>query len=145
MSHRLSKKTILITGASSGIGRATALEFAHTAPDCRLILTARREPALAELKSAIEKESPAVLVLVYKLDVSNLSEVEGIVEKLPPGWREVDVLVNNAYLLPLPTHCYYHPTVEKVKSNKIDRIIITAGYAKARTTLGPSLLPTLPS
>lgn len=99
MSRRLSKKTILITGASSGIGKSTALEFARTAPDCRLILTARRESALAELKSTIEKETPDVSVLVYKLDVTNLSEVEGIVEKLPPGWREVDVLINNAGLV----------------------------------------------
>ncbi|RPB19554.1 NAD(P)-binding protein [Terfezia boudieri ATCC MYA-4762] len=99
MSRRLSQKTILITGASSGIGRSTALEFARTAPDCRLIVTARRVAALAELKSCIEKEFPGVSVLVYKLDVSNQNEVSGIVEKLPPGWREVDVLVNNAGLV----------------------------------------------
>lgn len=101
MSLRLSKKTILITGASSGIGKSTALEFARTAPDCRLILTARRESALEELKSTIEQESANVSVLVYKLDVANPNEVGGIVEKLPPGWREVDVLINNAYAPPL--------------------------------------------
>ena len=98
MARRLSKKTILITGASVGIGRSTALEFARTAPDCRLILTARRESSLQELKSTIESETNKTCqVLVWKMDVTKPEEVEGLLERLPEGWREVDVLVNNAY------------------------------------------------
>lgn len=99
MARRLSKKTILITGASVGIGRSTALEFARTAPDCRLILTARRESALQELKSTIESETNNTCqVLVWKMDMMKSEEVEGLLERLPEGWREVDVLVNNAYV-----------------------------------------------
>lgn len=106
MARRLSHKTILITGASSGIGRSTAIEFARTAPDCRLILTARREAVLEEVKAQIGKEVPGVKVLVQKLDVSNSEEVNGFLGKLPAGWKEVDVLVNNALGFP------YFPTSE---------------------------------
>jgi len=100
MSRRLSGKTILITGASAGMGRSTALEFARTAPDCRLILAARREPSLLQLKSTIESETNKTCqVLVWKMDVSKPEEVEGLLERLPEGWRNVDVLVNNAGLV----------------------------------------------
>jgi 3-hydroxy acid dehydrogenase/malonic semialdehyde reductase len=97
MASRLAGKTILITGASSGIGRATALEFARTQPDdLKLVLTARREDALTELKREIEGLAKGVKVAALKLDVSAPGEVEGFVERLPEGFGEVDVLVNNA-------------------------------------------------
>lgn len=96
---RLTGKTILVTGASSGIGRSTALEFARTAPknDLRLILTARRVDSLKELAEQIKSEvGDGVQVLPFKLDVSNSAEVKGIVGNLPEEWRNIDVLVNNA-------------------------------------------------
>ncbi|ESZ90016.1 oxidoreductase [Sclerotinia borealis F-4128] len=101
MSKRLEGKTIVITGASSGIGRSTALEFARTSPkDLRLILTARRIDVLEEVKKDIEKEcGEGVKVLAVKLDVSKPEEVRGFVESLPEEWREIDVLVNNAGLV----------------------------------------------
>ncbi|KAG9233355.1 hypothetical protein BJ875DRAFT_378823 [Amylocarpus encephaloides] len=101
MARRLSGKTIVITGASSGIGRSTALEFARTAPDdLRLILTARREDRLNEVMAEIRAEvGPGVKVLPVRLDVSRSDEVRGFVGGLPEGWREVDVLVNNAGLV----------------------------------------------
>ena len=97
--QRLQGKTILITGASSGIGRATALEFAKTAPDngVKLILTARRIDALNEVKAEIEKTvGKGVAVLPVKLDVSNLDEIKQFVPGLPEEWRDIHVLVNNA-------------------------------------------------
>lgn len=100
--RRLQGKTILITGASSGIGRATALEFAKTAPDngVRLILTARRIDALNEVKAEIESAvGKGVAVLPVKLDVSNLEEVKQFVPGLPEEWRDIHVLVNNAGLV----------------------------------------------
>lgn len=100
MSKRLAGKTILITGASSGIGKATAIEFAKTQPDdLKLILTARREDALKEVKKEIEGFAKGVKVLTVKLDVSKVAEIEGFVGGLGEEWRDVDVLVNNAGLV----------------------------------------------
>ncbi|CAI6087684.1 unnamed protein product [Clonostachys chloroleuca] len=98
---RLSGKTILITGASSGIGRSTALEFARTSPQSlRLILTARREDALRELRDQIRAEvGGGVEVLPVKLDVSDADAVRGFVGSLPEEWRDINVLVNNAGLV----------------------------------------------
>ena len=98
MSKRLEGKTIVITGASSGIGRSTAIEFARTSPNnLRLILTARRIDTLKEIAAEIKKEvGEGVKVLPFKLDVSKPGEVSGFVGNLPEEWREIDVLVNNA-------------------------------------------------
>jgi len=98
---RLAGKTVLITGASSGIGKSTALEFARTQPDdLKLILTARREDALKEVKREIEGFAKGVKVHVVKLDVSNVEEINAFVGNLPTEFKEVDVLVNNAYVTP---------------------------------------------
>ncbi|KAK9770554.1 hypothetical protein AB5N19_11375 [Seiridium cardinale] len=101
VAKRLSGKTIVITGASSGIGRSTALEFARTSPqDLRLILTARRIDALKELAAEIAKElGEGVKVLPVELDISKPEDVRGFVGKLPEEWRDIDVLVNNAGLV----------------------------------------------
>jgi 3-hydroxy acid dehydrogenase/malonic semialdehyde reductase len=97
MAQRLKGKTIVITGASSGIGKATAIEFARTQPDdLKLILTARREDALKDVAKEIEGFAKGVKVLPVKLDVSKIEEVEAFVGKLPEEFRDVDVLVNNA-------------------------------------------------
>lgn len=101
MEQRLTGKTVLITGASAGIGRSTALEFARTAPkDLKIIVTARRLESLHELQKQIEKEvGSGVKVLPVKMDVSKVEEVQTFVRNLPQGWGEIDVLVNNAGLV----------------------------------------------
>ncbi|PMD16554.1 NAD(P)-binding protein [Hyaloscypha hepaticicola] len=101
MSKRLEGKTIVITGASSGIGRSTAIEFARTSPkNLRLILTARRIDTLKQIAEEIKKEvGEGVKVLPFKLDVSSPDEVRNFVGNLPEEWREIDVLVNNAGLV----------------------------------------------
>jgi 3-hydroxy acid dehydrogenase/malonic semialdehyde reductase len=98
VSRRLAGKTVLITGASSGIGRSTALEFARTAPqDLRIIVTARREERLHELAKQIRDEvGEGVKVLPVALDVSDPEQIKGFVERLPVEFREIDILVNNA-------------------------------------------------
>lgn len=96
--QRLQGKTVLITGASSGIGRATAFEFARTSPaDLKLVLTARRIDSLKQVAADIVKEVGAgVKVLPVQLDVSSPEEVRSFVGKLPEEFKEIDVLVNNA-------------------------------------------------
>jgi 3-hydroxy acid dehydrogenase/malonic semialdehyde reductase len=99
---RLKGKTILITGASSGIGRSCAVEFARTQPDdLKLILTARRYDTLKEVAAEIGGFAKGVKVHSVKLDVSQPEEIESFVGGLPDEFREVDVLVNNA--------CVYNP------------------------------------
>nr|POE51849.1 nadp-dependent 3-hydroxy acid dehydrogenase [Quercus suber] len=98
MGKRLSGKTVLVTGASSGIGRATAIEFARTSPqNLKLILTARRIDTLKEVAADITKEFGAgVQVLPVKLDVSSADDVRSFLSTLPADFQAIDVLVNNA-------------------------------------------------
>jgi len=101
MAKRLEGKTIVITGASSGIGKSTALEFARTSPkNLKLVVTARRVDKLTELAEQIKKEvGEGVKVHPVKLDVSSQSEVQSFVGNLPKEFQEIDVLVNNAGLV----------------------------------------------
>lgn len=101
MAQRLEGKTIVVTGASSGIGRSVAQEFARTAPkNLKLILTARRIDNLKNLAAEINKEvGDGVKILPVQLDISKPDQVETFVEKLPAEFQEIDVLVNNAGLV----------------------------------------------
>jgi 3-hydroxy acid dehydrogenase / malonic semialdehyde reductase len=95
---RLDGKTILITGASSGIGWCTAKEFARTSPQSlKLIVTARRVDKLRQLADEIKGEvGDGVKVLPAKLDVTSLEEVKNFVPSLPAEFQDINVLVNNA-------------------------------------------------
>ncbi|OJJ50863.1 hypothetical protein ASPZODRAFT_126819 [Penicilliopsis zonata CBS 506.65] len=101
MAKRLEGKTILVTGASSGIGRSTAKEFARTAPkNLKIILAARRVDTLKEIAQEIKEEvGDGVKVLPAKLDVSNPEEVKNFVSSLPAEFQDIDILVNNAGLV----------------------------------------------
>lgn len=85
----------LITGASSGIGRATAERFARDG--YRLIITARRADRLEELAQAL-RTSYSADVLPLCFDVRDAEAVSAHLSALPDSWAEVDVLVNNAGL-----------------------------------------------
>jgi 3-hydroxy acid dehydrogenase / malonic semialdehyde reductase len=91
----LTGKTVLITGASSGIGAACAEAFA--ASHCRLLLVARRMPRLTEVAAALRSRYPAD-VIVGTIDVRDRQAVEGWLAGLPETWRAIDILVNNAGL-----------------------------------------------
>jgi NADP-dependent 3-hydroxy acid dehydrogenase YdfG len=92
----LRNKTVLITGASAGIGKATA--FAFAALGARLILCARRLDALTELTPQL-LEAGAADVLNLKLDVTDRQAVEAALGTgLDPAWQAIDILVNNAGL-----------------------------------------------
>ncbi|MEP6713637.1 MAG: SDR family NAD(P)-dependent oxidoreductase [Ferruginibacter sp.] len=88
-------KTILITGATSGIGKACAQKFA--AAKYNLILTGRREERLATLKEALEKKY-GIKVMTCCFDVQKKEEVFEAIDKLPDEWRSIDILINNAGL-----------------------------------------------
>ena len=88
-------KIALITGATSGIGEATAHAFAADGFD--LIITGRRVALLSALEKDLESKY-GIKVLALSFDVRNLNQVEQYLGTLPKPWNEIDVLVNNAGL-----------------------------------------------
>lgn len=88
-------KTILITGATSGIGEACAIKFAKEGYN--IIITGRRKERLAALKSKLETEYN-VSVLPLCFDVQNKEEVFTNINALPKEWQKIDILLNNAGL-----------------------------------------------
>lgn len=91
----LNTQTILITGASSGIGAACAKLFARE--NAKLILAARRLEKLEEKAQELNKLYGAEIHLL-QLDVCDRSAVESAINNLPPEWSEIDILINNAGL-----------------------------------------------
>jgi NADP-dependent 3-hydroxy acid dehydrogenase YdfG len=89
------QKTVLITGATSGIGKATAILLAQN--NFRLIVTGRRNDRLLSLKDEIENETGAK-VFVLNFDIRNQQETEKAMESLPSEWKKIDILINNAGL-----------------------------------------------
>ena len=85
------KKTIFITGATSGIGKATAEVFAKQGH--RLIICGRRKEVLDNLQIQLSNFTD-VYSLVF--DVRNQQEVQNAINSLPEDWKNIDVLVNNA-------------------------------------------------
>ena len=87
-------QSILITGASSGIGRQLAIEFA--ARGYRLALTARRLDALATLRAELQTRHPGLAVETAALDVQRTAEVAPAVEALATALGGLDIVVANA-------------------------------------------------
>jgi NADP-dependent 3-hydroxy acid dehydrogenase YdfG len=85
----------LITGATSGIGKSTALEFAKHGYN--LIITGRRQERLAELKVALVKDFK-INVLELCFDVRDEKQVADAINSIPSDFKAIDVLVNNAGL-----------------------------------------------
>ncbi len=88
-------KTILITGATSGIGKAIAEKFAMNGWSC--IITGRREEKLREIAANL-LTIHNVKVLPLAFDVQHKEEVYKQLHNLPEEWKEIDILVNNAGL-----------------------------------------------
>lgn len=86
----------LITGATSGIGEATAYELAGKG--INLILTGRREERLLNVKRDVESKFPTIKVLTLSFDVRDRETTLLAIENLEPEWKNIDVLVNNAGL-----------------------------------------------
>jgi 3-hydroxy acid dehydrogenase / malonic semialdehyde reductase len=90
----MNRKTVMVSGATSGIGRATAIRFGKEGYN--VIITGRRSDRLAELEK--ELNSPECSVASLCFDVRNRQEVAEAVAALPEAWRSIDILVNNAGL-----------------------------------------------
>ncbi|WP_299365114.1 SDR family NAD(P)-dependent oxidoreductase [Winogradskyella sp.] len=85
------KKTALITGATSGIGRATAYEFAKHG--IKLVLCGRRQERLDELEKALSKQTE---VHTLNFDVRDKAKTLEAIESLPKEFQDIDILINNA-------------------------------------------------
>jgi NADP-dependent 3-hydroxy acid dehydrogenase YdfG len=86
---------VFITGASSGFGKACAEKFATA--KFNLILNARRAERLKELKKELSSKY-GVKILTIPFDVQDKQAVFNAIEKLPPEWQDIDLLINNAGL-----------------------------------------------
>ena len=88
-------KLAIVTGATSGIGRATSVKLASLNYD--LIITGRRESKLNDLTSELEKEY-SIKVKALTFDIRDNQQTEIAINSLKDEWRKVDVLINNAGL-----------------------------------------------
>jgi NADP-dependent 3-hydroxy acid dehydrogenase YdfG len=93
----LKNKVAIITGASSGIGYATALTLSKAG--IRVAVGARRTERLQELEKQIIKNNGEILV--RKTDVTRKSDCDSLVNTIVEKWGKVDILINNAGLMPL--------------------------------------------
>jgi NAD(P)-dependent dehydrogenase (short-subunit alcohol dehydrogenase family) len=107
----LADKVVVVTGASSGIGRATAEAFARER--CRVVLAARREERLNEVARRIEEGGGQALVV--PTDVGHREQVERLVERAVERFGRVDVMVNNA-------GWGYYATVEETDEDDMRRL-----------------------
>lgn len=93
--NRLNNKTVLITGATSGIGRSCAKFFASEGAN--LVLLARRENLLLEVKDELSKITSGD-IYTAQCDITDYQKVRQAVASVPAQLREIDILVNNAGL-----------------------------------------------
>ena len=89
-------KTIMITGATAGFGRATAVKFAENGNN--IIITGRRKELLDDLEKEL-KTFGKIKVLSLNFDVRKKSEVESVIANLSEEWKAIDILVNNLKIL----------------------------------------------
>ncbi len=90
-------KVAIVTGASSGIGEATALMLAQAG--AKVTIAARREEKLTALKEKIEKDGG--IALVVPTDVTDKKAVENMIRQTKDKFGSVDILINNAGIMPL--------------------------------------------
>ena len=125
-------KVAVITGASSGIGRATAELFAKSGYSLAVI--ARREALLTTLVESLKGQNPGGQFIAYAGDVSSWTGVEAIAKKIEADWPQVNVLINNA-------GAFDYAPLEKASTEKIDEMI----HVNIRGVIATSryLLPSL--
>ena len=89
---RFKNKVVVITGASSGIGKACANEF--TEQGAKVVLASRRENELIKVGNELKKQGGDVLVV--KTDVRKIKDCKNLIDKTIENYNKVDVLINNA-------------------------------------------------
>ncbi|HSC54978.1 MAG TPA: SDR family NAD(P)-dependent oxidoreductase [Phnomibacter sp.] len=87
------KKIVLVTGATSGFGKAIATRFAAAGDD--VIITGRREERLLALKEELEKKH-GVQCIALAFDIRDREACFAAIEELPEAFKQIDILVNNA-------------------------------------------------
>ena len=112
MTENIKNKVVIITGASSGLGEATALILAKYG--AKVVLAARRKERLEKLASQIISQGGEALVVVA--DVAVQSDVERIAEETLKRYGRIDVLINNAGIMP-------QATLDKLKVEEWDKMI----------------------
>jgi len=105
-------KVVIITGASSGLGKATAHRLANSG--ARLVLGARREDRLAALRDAIVEQGGDAIYRVT--DVTDRAQLDALAQAAKEAYGRIDVLVNNAGLMPLSP-------LDKLKVDEWDQMI----------------------
>jgi 3-hydroxy acid dehydrogenase/malonic semialdehyde reductase len=95
MSTSMKGKIVFVTGASGGIGAATAMEFARQG--AKLVLCARRLERLQAMEAEL-RDAGAADLLLLEIDVRDRAAVKRVLTALPEAWRSIEVLVNNAGL-----------------------------------------------
>ncbi|MEG4858603.1 SDR family oxidoreductase [Microcoleus sp. K1-B6] len=108
----IQNKVVIITGASSGIGEATARRLG--ASGAKLMLAARREDRLKDLVAVIEKTGGTVAYRVT--DVADRAQVQALADATLETYGQIDVLVNNAGLMPMSP-------IDQMKVDEWDQII----------------------
>lgn len=93
MALSIQNKIVFITGASSGIGQATAYQMAEQG--AHIIIAARRKERLDEMAHQIESKHN-VKVLPISLDITDKEQVQASIHNLPQAWQPVDIVINNA-------------------------------------------------
>lgn len=109
---KLNNKVIIVTGASSGIGKATAIKLAKNGAS--VVLTSRSEEKLEEIKETIEKNNGKALVVTC--DVTSKDDFSKLVEKTIQEYGTVNAIINNAGLMPLSY-------IEKFKTDEWETMV----------------------
>ena len=108
----ITNKVVIITGASSGIGAATAHKLAKSG--AKVVLTARREERLNDLAQDIQNNNGTALVVTG--DVTQKTDFENLVTKTLAEFGTIDVLINNAGLMPLSY-------IKKLKTEEWEKMV----------------------